>query len=323
MQKVIYMFDCHYDLLTYICMNKNDLRKVKKYCNKIFKSNITGGIFNLFYMSPAQMKNELNIDKNNINIIENLKEVNYLINKYNIIPKQIEYIKGIEGLDYLEKLEDIETIYNLGVRSVNPVWNNDNKFGGGIKGDKKRGLTDLGEELIKKLVEKNIGIDLSHTNEKTFFNIIEVCKGLKEKGKSPIVIASHSNAKQICNVERNLSDEQILKIKELDGIIGVVGVKCFCKKVKNTRMYFLGKYKKAYIEHIRYIKNLLGSVENIAVSTDDMTYYNTFYYKHFNVFKQSKIKKELEVELLRSGFSNIEIEKIMYKNIKEKILDKI
>jgi len=317
------MFDCHYDLLTYIYINKNDLRKVKKHCNKIFKNNITGGIFNLFYMSPEEMKNELNIDKKDINIIQNLREVNSLINKYNIIPKQREYIFGIEGLDYLEKLEDLDTIYNLGVRSVNPVWNNDNKFGGGVKGDKKRGLTNLGEQLIKKLVEKNIAIDLSHTNEKTFFNIIEVCKGLKEKGKSPIVIASHSNAKPICNVERNLSDEQILKIKELDGIIGVVGVKCFCKKVKNRRMYFLGEYKKAYMQHIKYMKKLLGTIENIAVSTDDMSYYNTFYYKHFNVFKQTKIKKRLEYELLKNNFSKEEIEKIMYKNFKDKIWDKL
>lgn len=317
------MFDCHYDLLTYIYINKNNLKAVKKYCNKIFKNNITGGIFNLFYMSLEQMKNELNIDKRDVNIIENLREVSCLINKYNIIPKQIEYIKGIEGLDYLEKLEDIDTIYNLGVRSVNPVWNNDNKFGGGIKGDKKRGLTNLGEQLIKRVVEKNIAIDLSHTNEKTFYNIIEVCKGLKNKGKNPIVLASHSNVKQICDVERNLSDEQILKIIELDGVIGITGVKCFCKKIKNRKMYYLGQYKKTYINHIKYIKELLGSIENIVVSTDNMSYYNTFYYKHFNVFKQTKIKENLKYELLKSRFSSSEIEKIICKNFREKILDRL
>ena len=317
------MIDCHYDLLTYIYMKRNDLGEVKKHCKKIFKDNITGGIFNLFYMSLQEMKEELGIEREEINIIENLKTLNKPIKENNLIPKSIKYIYGIEGLDYLEKLEDLDTIYNLGVRSVNPVWNNDNKFGGGVKGDKKRGLTNLGEQLIKKLVEKNIAIDLSHTNEKTFFNIIEVCKGLKEKGKSPIVIASHSNAKPICNVERNLSDEQILKIKELDGIIGVVGVKCFCKKVKNRRMYFLGEYKKAYMQHIKYMKKLLGTIENIAVSTDDMSYYNTFYYKHFNVFKQTKIKKRLEYELLKNNFSKEEIEKIMYKNFKDKIWDKL
>lgn len=317
------MFDCHYDLLTYILINKKNIKRVKKYCDRILERNITGGIFNLFYMSPKEMKDELNIEYKDINIIENLKLVNKLIKKYKLIPKQIECIYGIEGLDYLKEIKDIDIIYNLGVRSVNPVWNNDNKFGGGVRGDKNRGLTNLGEKLVEKLVEKNIAIDLSHSNQKTFFNIIEVCKELKEKEKNPIIIASHSNVKQICNVERNLSDEQILKIKELDGIIGVVGVKCFCKEVKNTEMYFLGKYKKAYIEHIRYVKNLLGSVENIAVSTDDMSYYNTFYYKNFNVFKQNRVKKELEYELLKSGFSREETEKILYKNFKNKILNRL
>ena len=56
------MFDCHYDLLTYIFMNKDNLEKVRRHFKKIFEGNITGGIFNLFYMSPREMKEELNID---------------------------------------------------------------------------------------------------------------------------------------------------------------------------------------------------------------------------------------------------------------------
>ena len=123
------MFDMHYDLLTYIYINRNNLEKVKARCEKIFKNNITGGIFNLFYMSEKEMKDELNINKNEINIVENLNTVNKLIKDNNIVPKNIKYIYGIEGLDYLEKIEDIDKIYELGVRSVNIVWNNDNKFG--------------------------------------------------------------------------------------------------------------------------------------------------------------------------------------------------
>ena len=122
------MFDLHYDLLTYIYINRYNLRKVKKHINKIFNNNIIGGIFNLFYMSPKEMKEELEIKSEEINIIENLEEVKRLIYKNNLIPKNIEYIYGIEGLDYLEKIEDLDEIYNLGVRSVNIVWNNDNKF---------------------------------------------------------------------------------------------------------------------------------------------------------------------------------------------------
>ena len=127
------MFDLHYDLLSYIYMNRNDIKRVKKHCNKIFKNNITGGIFNLFYMTEEEMKEELGIKPQEIDIIENLKTVKKLIEKNELIPKEINYVLGIEGLDYLEDIKDIDILYEMGVRSVNPVWNNENKFGGGIR----------------------------------------------------------------------------------------------------------------------------------------------------------------------------------------------
>lgn len=316
------MYDLHYDLLTYIYMNKNNITEVREHCRKIFKDNITGGIFNLFYMSPKEMEEELLIKRDEINIIQNLKTINKLICENNLIPTDIKYIYGIEGLDYLEKIEDINQIYDLGVRCVNIVWNNDNKFAGGVKGDKARGLTDLGKELVKKLVDKKIAIDLSHSNEKTFYDIVELCDKLKTIGKNPIVFASHSNVKEICNHQRNLSDDQIKKIKELDGIIGIVGVKSFCIAEKNFDNN-KEKYQKEYIKHIKYIRRILGGVDNIAVSTDDMTFYKTTYYKYFNVFKQENIRKQLETVLYQSQFNKEEVEKILYSNFNNKILEKL
>lgn len=317
------MFDLHYDLLTYIYINKSNIKNLKQYFKKIYnKENITGGIFNLFYMSPKEMKKELDINLDEINIIENLKLVKSLINKHQLIPEKTKYIIGIEGLNYLNRIEEIDKLYKLGVRSVNIVWNNDNKFGGGARGNKNRGLTALGKQLVEKLVLKNIAIDLSHSNEKTFYDIVNLCKELKRKGKQPIVFASHSNIKKLCNVPRNLSNNQIKEIVKLEGIIGIVSVKQFCIK-ENSFNNNKKKYDKAYVEHIKYLKNLLGGVDNIAISTDDMTYYETEYYKNFNVFKQENIKKELESLLLKNGFTRNESEKIMYKNFEEKILDKL
>lgn len=317
------MFDLHYDLLTQIYINKNNTEYLKKYFKKIYnEKNITGGIFNLFYMSPKEMKEELDINTEEINIIENLKIVKNLINKYQLLPEKTNYIIGVEGLDYLNKFEEIDELYKLGVRSVNIVWNNDNKFGGGAKGNNNRGLTKMGNQLVEKLVQKNIAIDLSHSNEKTFYDTINVCNELKNKGKLPIIFASHSNIKELCNVPRNLSNNQITEIAKLGGIIGIVGVKQFCIKeisFNNNK----NKYYKAYIEHIKYLKNLLGGVDNIAISTDNMTYYGTEYYKNFNVFKQENIKKELKRLLLKNGFTKCEIEKILYKNFEEKILEKL
>ena len=316
------MYDCHYDLLTHIYIKRNNLREVKKYCRKIFRNNITGGIFNLFYMSLKEMKEELKIEQEEISIKENLKIVDYLIKENSLIPQNIKYIYGIEGLDYLEKIEDIDDIYDLGVRSVNIVWNNDNKFGGGAKGNKSKGLAALGEKLVKKLVDKKIAIDLSHANEKTFYDIVDLCNEIKMKGEQPIVFASHSNTRKKCDVPRNLSDDQIIKIKELDGLIGIVGVKSFCvkeKKFNNNK----NKYYNAYVEHIKYVKELLGGVDNIAVSSDDMTYYGTKYYKSFNVFKQENMRYKLETLLWNNDFSREEIEKILYRNFKNKILNRM
>ena len=316
------MFDLHYDLLTYIYMNRNDLRKVKKHCKKIFKNNICGGIFNLFYMSLKEMEEELGIKKEEINITKNLETVNRIIEQNNLIPNGIEYIIGIEGLDYLENIGDLERIYKFGLRSVNIVWNNDNKFGGGARGDKKRGLTKLGEKLVKKLVDMKIAIDLSHTNYKTFYDIVDLCTKLKKEGRDPIIFASHSNARVICNHKRNLKDDQILKIKELGGVIGIAGVKSFCIN-EETFDNNKEKYENAYVEHIKHIRDLLGGTENISISSDDMSYYKTKYYKYFNVFKQEKFKQDLERLLYTNGFINDDIENIMYNNFKNKILQRL
>ena len=108
----------------------------------------------------------------------------------------------------------------------------------------------------------------------------------------------------------------------MDGVVGIVWVKQFCvkeDKFNNDKV----KYYKAYVEHVKYVKELLGVVDNIAVSTDDMTYYGTKYYKNFNVFKQENMRCEVEKLLFVNGFSRIEIEKILYRNFEYKILQRL
>ena len=319
------MIDCHYDLLTYILMEKHNKEFLKSYCNKVYnENNITGGIFNLLYMQKHEMKEELGIEEDEINIIENLKEVKQYIEENELISNNINYIFGIEGLDYLEKIEDIDILYSLGLRSTNPVWNNENKFGGGVKARKNCGLTDLGKKLIYKLVEKRIAVDLSHANEKTFWDIIDVCKELKNKGKDVIVFASHSNAKAVCDVPRNLTDEQILAIQSLGGIIGVVAIKRFCidtKEVSDSNI----NYEQKYIDNINYMKKLLGGVDNIAIATDDMRYYKIEpqYYQKANIYKHEEVKEKLTKALKKNNYKKEEIEKILRLNFEVNILSRI
>ena len=255
------------------------------------------------------MQQELGINPEEINVIENLKTVKKLIKQENLIPKNIDYKIGIEGLDYLENIDDIDILYDLGVRSVNIVWNNHNKFGTGVRPckiiNKEKGLTKLGKELVYKLITKEIAIDLSHSDEETFWDVINECRKYKEL--KPKVLASHSNCKAICNSIRNLTDEQIKAIAEFNGIIGIVSIKNFCSKEQNV------DYTKEYIKHIDYIKSLLGGVENIALSTDDMSYYKIEpeTYQNLNIFKQCEVKQKITEALQQANYRGAEIEKIM------------
>ena len=198
------------------------------------------------------------------------------------------------------------------------MWNNDNKFGGGARGNTNQGLTDLGKKLIKKLAQTNIAIDLSHANTKTFYDIIEYCQEIKKENINPIVFASHSNCKAICDVPRNLTDDQIKEIANIGGVIGIVGVKQFCTEEEED-------YKQKYLENINHIKNLLGSVDNICLSTDNMEFYKieTEKYSAMRVFNQNTVKGEIEELLKQNDYSKEEIEKILYKNFEKKILSKL
>lgn len=146
------MFDYHYDLLTNVYINRSNPQKLKEDYKKIYnRSNITGGIFNLFFMSKEEMKDELNISEDEINLKKMLATTHKIIKEYKIIPDGIKYVYGIEGLDYLEDLDDIEELYSFGVRSVNIVWNNENKFGGGSKANTNVGLTRIRKEVNRKV----------------------------------------------------------------------------------------------------------------------------------------------------------------------------
>jgi len=319
------MFDAHYDMLSYILIKKNDVKFLKKYSREVFnRNNIIGGIFNLFYMNVSEMKKGVGISKSEINVIENFKFVKGFIESNKLFSKDIKFLYAIEGVDYLDDLSEIDELYSLGLRAVGLVWNNESKFGGGIRGSESAGLTSLGKKLVHKLVSLGILIDLSHANEKTFFEVISECKKLKREGYSPFVFASHSNIRTLCNIDRNLTDKMALSIKKLGGVVGVCSVKDFCVNIKDINNKYID-YEQFYIEHIKYLKNLFGGVDNIVISTDDMKYYldKPKYYKNANIYKHSEVKKRMYNTLLKNGFKKGEIDKLLYKNFIDKILKRV
>jgi membrane dipeptidase len=127
------------------------------------------------------------------------------------------HIEGAEAID--AKFELLDVLHAAGLRSLGPVWSRPNAFGYGVpfrcpsSPDTGPGLTDLGKALIGACNRLRILIDLSHLNERGFWDVAAI-------SDAPLV-ASHSNAHAISPHSRNLTDRQLRAIGETGGLAGV------------------------------------------------------------------------------------------------------
>ncbi|MEX2535245.1 MAG: dipeptidase [Trueperaceae bacterium] len=170
------------------------------------------------------------------------------------------HIEGAEAID--ENLDSLEVFHQAGLRSLGPVWSRANGFGTGVpfnypgSPDIGPGLSDRGKELIRSCNALGIMVDLSHLNERGFWDVAEV--------SSKPLVASHSNAHAICPVPRNLTDKQLAAVHETRGLVGV-----------NFAVGFLdpsGSRDPAMplevmVRHIDHLVERLG-VEGVALGSD-------------------------------------------------------
>jgi membrane dipeptidase len=127
------------------------------------------------------------------------------------------HIEGAEAID--PDFELLDVLHEAGLRSLGLVWSRPNAFGHGVpflcpsSPDTGPGLTALGKELVGACNRLKILIDLSHLNEKGFWDVAET-------SNSPLV-ATHSNAHALSPHSRNLTDEQLAAIRGTGGMVGV------------------------------------------------------------------------------------------------------
>jgi len=122
---------------------------------------------------------------------------------------------AIEGGEVIDRsLDALFAFYRLGVRAMGLVWNYRNALADGVmtRGG-GGGLTPFGKEVVKAMWEVGMVVDVSHLSEAGFWDLVRM-------GGGPIV-ASHSNARALCDHPRNLTDDQIRAIAGTGGVIGV------------------------------------------------------------------------------------------------------
>lgn len=121
---------------------------------------------------------------------------------------------GIEGAHALDgDLRNVDVFYNSGVRMIAPTHFFDNDIGSSAHGLVDRGLTKKGKEMIQRMQEKHMIIDLAHASTRTIDDVLSIA--------NVPVIVSHTGVKGTCNNSRNLSDAQIRAVAKSGGLVGI------------------------------------------------------------------------------------------------------
>lgn len=201
---------------------------------------------------------------------------------------------GIEGAHALEgKIENLDRVYQAGVRMIGPTHFFDNELGGSAHGENLAGLTDFGKEVIRKMNELGIFVDLAHCSPAIVDDVLGITT-------SPIMV-SHTGVRAVLDSQRNLSDDQIKKIAANGGIIGIA---FFDMAVGEPELPNI-------VASIRHIRDLVG-IKYVALGSD----YDGSVAVPFDITGLPLIVEGL----IQDGFNEQEIRAVMGENVKEFML---
>lgn len=171
---------------------------------------------------------------------------------YHLQDGEIGAFLTLEGVDAIgNDLTKLRTLFQLGVLSVGLTWNNANLAADGAGEPRGGGLTLFGKEIVRLCNEWNVLTDVSHLSARGFWDVMELAN---------YPIASHSNAKTLCNHPRNLSDEQAKAMFAKGGLIHVVYNPPFITETGKATIDDL-------IKHIDHFCSL-GGVKQIGLGSD-------------------------------------------------------
>lgn len=226
------------------------------------------------------------------------------------VPEQeFSGIKGIltveEGGVLNGKMERLEELYRRGIRLITLTWNYENCIGSPNSLDPQvmeRGLKPFGIQVVERMNELGMIIDVSHLSDGGFWDCIRC-------SRTPIV-ASHSNARSLCSHPRNLTDEMLRALGNKGGVAGVNFYSAFLREKDGT-----GESVRAGLEDIvRHMRRMMDQAgeDAVALGTD------------FDGFETEalpeKIRGVQDMDLLweamrQSGITSRQIDKIAYGNV--------
>ena len=238
-------FDCHCDTIVEASLSNEGLLQNNKQLDieRLARFSPCAQVFAVCteFRDGAGGKAQPFIDAFHREIAANSERIALCLNQHDIDNAvhsgKIAALLSIEGA---EQITSLEKAYNDGVRIIHPTWNNDNAICGAAA-DSGKGLTEQGRAFVKHSQELGILLDMSHISERGFWDVLEI-------SERPI-IAGHSNSKNLCDVPRNLTDQQFCALMTIGGGAGI-----------NLYPEFLGFGRdiEAVVAHIEHFLSLGG-----------------------------------------------------------------
>lgn len=261
------LFDGHGDIWTDVtCKRQAGERDVfrRHHLEKFRKGQVTGGIFVVWIDPPftrdiaarsneiiAAMQEEM---RDAADLLHPVKSFDDLAEGTRL--GKINVVNGLEGMDQFgDDVDQLDVLYEKAdIRHAMLTWNRPNKLATGVEGDANMGLSEAGRQAVRRMQDLGIVLDVSHLNDKSFWEVLELIRG-------PI-IASHSNCRALCDMPRNLTDSMLRAVAETGGLVGI-----------NTNREFTyhdpAKRNVAGLaDHIDHMAQVMGSTRHIGFGFD-------------------------------------------------------
>jgi membrane dipeptidase len=229
---------------------------------------------------------------------------------------KIALLIAMEGAEPLgTDLNLLRIFYELGLRVIGLTHARSNATGsGGVfapTGSSPKGLTKFGREVVRECERLGLILDLAHINPAGFDDILENSAG-------PVIV-SHTDARKYYDIERNISDEQIKMVGMRGGVIGINSVLVSSKKEDATL--------DRYVDHIAHVIDLIG-IDGVGIGFD----FFEFIYRRWSEDERAKFHQKfpsvhfvpdllhhgqarnLTANLIKRGFNDEQIEKILFRN---------
>jgi len=264
-----FIFDGHADIWSDVVVRRSRGETEvfrNHHLEKFKKGGVSGGIFVMWIDPPFDQNPKQRLDEIIRAAQEEMEEASGLLHLVRTasdfeaaaVLGKMPVVWGVEGLSGIgSDLGGLERLYDLGIRHMSLTWNEANPLATGVRQDPDRGLTALGIKAVRRIEDMGILLDVSHLNEKSFWEVMSAA--------SRPLIASHSNARTLCDAARNLTDEQIKGIASTGGIIGINSYRDFIDLDPKKQTI------ERFVDHIDYVVSLVG-VQHVGLGYDFCDY---------------------------------------------------